>query len=70
MRSNNVEVAPTKPGPSVDSPCVQNCCLNQQDLCLGCFRLLDEITGWRSYTDSQREQVLDKCLKRKNLADR
>ncbi|WP_239649575.1 DUF1289 domain-containing protein [Methylocucumis oryzae] len=22
----------------IDSPCVRNCCLNNDDVCLGCFR--------------------------------
>lgn len=41
------------------SPCVRNCCLNPQDVCLGCGRTLEEIRSWTSYTREQREQVLE-----------
>ena len=70
MSHRDFAAEPIKLSQPVASPCVRNCCLNQQDVCLGCFRLLDEITGWRSFSDSQREQVLAECLKRKELADR
>ena len=44
----------------INSPCVRNCCLNEQDICLGCFRSLDEIKLWgRSDTSStQKNQIL------------
>jgi len=52
----------------INSPCVRNCCLNDQDICLGCFRLLDEITGWAAMTDQERKQVLVNCqLRSKQL---
>jgi predicted Fe-S protein YdhL (DUF1289 family) len=44
----------------INSPCVRNCCLNEQDICLGCFRNLDEIKLWgRSDTSTQQKtQIL------------
>jgi predicted Fe-S protein YdhL (DUF1289 family) len=53
--------------PQVPSPCVRNCFLDQQDICMGCFRHLDEITGWSSYSNAQRELVLSQCHTRRNL---
>ncbi len=47
------------------SPCVRNCCLNEKDICLGCFRHLDEITGWQRFTDQQKIAILDLCTKRR-----
>lgn len=44
-RANKDEHAPK-------SPCVRNCCLTPEDICLGCFRSLDEILQW-SQTDTQ-----------------
>lgn len=40
------------------SPCVRNCCLDQQDCCLGCGRLLAEITGWAAASEQQKQQIL------------
>lgn len=44
--------------PPVKSPCISNCCLNTDDVCLGCFRHLDEITSWNSYDNGDRILVL------------
>lgn len=49
----------------VDSPCIRNCCLNSKDICLGCFRHIDEIVGWRSLSIEKKLKVLSDCQKRK-----
>ncbi len=49
----------------VVSPCVRNCCLNDEELCLGCYRHIDEIVGWRALTVEEQKQVLDNCAIRK-----
>jgi len=43
---------------TVDSPCVRNCCLDEQDVCMGCGRHLQEIMRWQASTDAEREQIL------------
>jgi uncharacterized protein len=50
---------------NIASPCVRNCCLNEQDICLGCFRHLDEITGWAAMSEQEKQQLLIKCQQRK-----
>ncbi|TCV90279.1 DUF1289 domain-containing protein [Sulfurirhabdus autotrophica] len=42
----------------VESPCVRNCCLNDDDDCLGCFRSLNEIMQWSQATDEERRDFL------------
>jgi len=49
----------------INSPCVRNCCLNEQDICLGCFRHLSEITGWAAMNEIEQKQVLVNCQQRK-----
>ena len=44
--------------PTVQSPCVRNCCLDENDTCLGCGRLLEEILRWRSASDEERAAML------------
>ena len=39
-------------------PCRRQCCLDQQDVCLGCGRLLSEITGWHQADDRQKQQIV------------
>ena len=42
-----------------DSPCVQVCSLHPDgSYCLGCFRTVEEIGAWGSYSDSERDIVL------------
>jgi predicted Fe-S protein YdhL (DUF1289 family) len=43
---------------SVPSPCIRNCCLDGDDICLGCFRHVDEIVEWGAATDERRQKIL------------
>lgn len=47
------------------SPCVRNCCLDNNDLCLGCFRYINEITSWQSYNEQEKQKVLEECQRRR-----
>lgn len=49
----------------VVSPCVRNCCLDNSDICMGCYRHLSEITAWQSMPNTSREDVLSLCQTRK-----
>ncbi len=48
----------------IDNPCIRNCCLDQADICLGCGRHVDEITGWHQATDAEKQQILQKAAAR------
>lgn len=52
------------------SPCVRNCCLDQRDVCVGCFRTLREIRDWYTAGAEERQQILANCARRRaeNLA--
>lgn len=52
---------------TITNPCVRHCCLNEQDVCLGCFRSLSEITGWSKLDESQRTAVLGQAKQRHEL---
>ncbi|GFD69591.1 DUF1289 domain-containing protein [Alteromonas sp. KUL106] len=39
------------------SPCIALCQLTEDDICVGCKRTIEEITNWRTYTDSQKQAV-------------
>jgi len=47
-----------------ESPCVRNCCLDQQDCCLGCGRLVQEIIEWHTADVLRREQILHQAAQR------
>ena len=42
----------------IPSPCISNCCLNDDDVCVGCFRSLEEILCWSASTNQQRYGIL------------
>lgn len=52
---------------AIESPCIRNCCLNNEDVCLGCFRLLDEITGWAYFSDAEKRVIMSNAVQRKTL---
>ncbi len=52
----------------IPSPCIGNCCLDQQDICLGCARHIDEIVGWHGSNNNQRLQILKACQQRKTAS--
>ncbi len=49
----------------IESPCIRNCCLDNEDICLGCYRSLAEITQWALVDDETRQEFLKKVAKRK-----
>jgi uncharacterized protein len=48
----------------VQSPCVRNCCLNQQDICVGCFRSIDEIMMWSQASEMSKQKILENAAQR------
>ena len=51
----------------VASPCVSLCALDDDDLCVGCFRTLKEITDWSDYSeDKKRAVVIESRQRMKN----
>ncbi|MDO9214286.1 MAG: DUF1289 domain-containing protein [Methylococcales bacterium] len=47
-----------------NSPCVRNCCLDNDDICLGCFRSLEEIRQWSAVDEQTRECFLANATRR------
>jgi predicted Fe-S protein YdhL (DUF1289 family) len=56
------------PEPTADAPCIRNCCLDPQDICMGCGRTLAEIRDWHGLDSDQRRAVLTRAATRR--ADR
>ncbi len=49
----------------LESPCVRNCCLNGENICLGCFRSLDEILCWHDSDVGQKRDILKRAAERR-----
>ena len=54
-------------GKRVESPCVRNCCLGLDDVCVGCYRTLTEICGWSAASDEERLAILERCREREQV---
>jgi uncharacterized protein len=40
------------------SPCISICVLDENDICMGCYRSAEEITDWFMSTNEQKQEVL------------
>ena len=49
----------------VGSPCVRNCCLDANDVCVGCGRSLAEILAWHNASVEDKKCILVECQRRK-----
>nr|WP_260407062.1 DUF1289 domain-containing protein [Pseudomonas fluvialis] len=57
MSSKTSDPASGPPSAGPASPCVRQCCLDAQDICLGCGRSLSEILEWGP-ADAARRQAI------------
>lgn len=50
---------------TVKSPCIRNCCLDRSDLCMGCFRTLEEICEWHNASDERKLEIRQTAKQRR-----
>ena len=50
---------------SAQSPCVRNCCLDDDLICLGCFRSMEEIKEWGVVDNRRRRLILQNARQRR-----
>lgn len=44
----------------VNSPCINICKLDENKICIGCLRTIDQIANWTKYTDEQKIKINNK----------
>ena len=49
---------------SAPSPCVRNCCLDEENVCMGCYRSISEICAWHDAPDKEKIEILVRCRSR------
>lgn len=69
MNSNSTEPpsgteTAAAPAARLASPCVRNCCLDDQDICVGCGRSLGEILEWYAADDERRLLICSEARNR------
>ncbi|WP_372747227.1 DUF1289 domain-containing protein [Litorivivens sp.] len=48
----------------VKSPCISVCALDEDDLCMGCYRTMQEITDWSEYPNEVKREVIVRAQQR------
>lgn len=51
----------------MQSPCNRDCRLDDNDLCLGCFRYLNEIYDWKKLKEDQQLEIINLISERKSV---
>jgi predicted Fe-S protein YdhL (DUF1289 family) len=54
---------------SAKSPCIRNCCLDDDLVCVGCFRSLEEIKEWGVVDDHRRRTILQNADRRREAVE-
>ncbi|MBE1301453.1 MAG: DUF1289 domain-containing protein [Alteromonadaceae bacterium] len=52
---------------AIASPCIRHCCLDNEDVCLGCYRTLEEIVEWGTAPQSRQRVILQNCEQRRDI---
>jgi len=58
MATSSTEIFESEALPPVESPCIDLCTLDDDDICVGCFRSIAEICAWGDAADDQRRLIL------------
>lgn len=49
-----------------DSPCISVCSLNEDDVCIGCYRSADEITDWFMANAQEKRAIIARANERRD----
>ncbi len=50
---------------TIEKPCIRRCCLNNDDICVGCFRSLNDMKQWHKSSMEVKKKILEDANKRK-----
>jgi len=49
---------------NIENSCIRKCCLNEDYICLGCFRTFDDMLKWHKASKHEKKEMLKKAQKR------
>ena len=49
----------------VPSPCIRHCTLDDQQVCIGCYRTIDDIVAWSSLGNEARREGISRAGERR-----
>lgn len=51
--------------PTINRPCIRKCNLDENEICLGCFRTFDDMRSWHRSSLEEKLNMLSLANKRK-----
>ncbi|WP_169741416.1 DUF1289 domain-containing protein [Endozoicomonas numazuensis] len=51
----------------VESPCIRQCALNEDQVCTGCFRSRNEIARWSRASQEEQKEIVVNATKRSEM---
>ena len=61
LQMKKIDIDKLKRAVGENGTCVRNCCLDGDDICMGCFRSLSEILQWSAASDKDRTEIINRC---------
>jgi uncharacterized protein len=55
---------------NVESPCVRVCQLDDEGMCVGCWRTIGEIARWTTLTAEERSAICASLAERQKIVNR
>jgi len=49
----------------INRPCVRRCTLNEEEICLGCFRTFNDMLLWNKASNEEKQEILNLAEQRK-----
>lgn len=53
---------------AVASPCIDICDLDDDGICIGCYRAIEEIAGWSMLDNTEKLEIIELSNKRREAA--
>ena len=52
----------------IRSPCISVCVLDENDICMGCYRSAEEVTDWFMAGDDEKRAIMQRVEHRREAA--
>lgn len=49
----------------INKPCIKRCSLNEEEICLGCFRTFDDMCQWNKASIEEKQEMLNIAERRR-----